>query len=239
MPIIILNFAKMQIIGTISSCYTEKFGIPRQPGLVTAARCHIEFQREFANDDAFIELENFSHLWILFLFHAAEQKKWHPTVRPPKLGGNRRVGVFASRSPFRPNSIGMSVVKNGGLERKKSSLILHIEGGDFLNGTPVIDIKPYLRASDCIPEATMGYAESTWQCPELPVVFSSLADQQTEALPSSRYPEIKRLIEQVLAQDPRPGYIEEERTFALQLYDLNITWHIDNGLVIVDSVLPR
>lgn len=229
----------MQIIGTISSCYTEKFGIPRQPGLVTAARSHIEFHREFANDDAFIELENFSHLWILFLFHAVEHNKWHPMVRPPKLGGNRRVGVFASRSPFRPNPIGLSVVKNLGLERKKSSLILHIEGGDFLNGTPILDIKPYLRGSDCVPEATMGYAEATWQRAELPVIFSSTAQQHLALLSPERYPELAKLIEQVLAQDPRPGYIEEARPFALQLYDLNITWHIDNGTAIVDGVLPR
>ena len=130
-------------IGTIHSCYKEKFGIPRQPGLVSSPAT-IVIDSSFSKDEAFRELETFSHVWVIFVFNGIENKKWKSTVRPPRLGGNQRIGVFASRSMFRPNPIGLSVVELKNIERKGSKIILNIIGGDFLDLTPVLDIKPYI-----------------------------------------------------------------------------------------------
>jgi tRNA-Thr(GGU) m(6)t(6)A37 methyltransferase TsaA len=155
-------------IGTIHSCYGEKFGIPRQPGLVKSATATLELLPPYNSPDALRGLDGFSHLWVIFLFHQSTRNQWKATVRPPRLGGNERVGVFASRSNFRPNPIGLSVVELLTVEGTQ----LHLGGGDFLDGTPVLDIKPYLPYADCIPSATGAFATrtpepvNTVECPD-------------------------------------------------------------------------
>lgn len=224
-------------IGVVHSCFKEKFGIPRQPGLVPSSLATIELYPPFQDPSAFNEIEQFSHLWIIFIFHGVPTKQWHPTVRPPKLGGNHRVGVFASRSPFRPNPIGLSTVKNLGVEKKNGSLFLRVQGGDFLEGTPVLDIKPYHVGADCLPEATMGYAGKPWQAERLVVVFSSLAEEEIAIYEKEQFPHLRDLVIQVLSLDPRPGYCDDEgKQFGLTLYDLNILWKIEGRQVFVLSV---
>ena len=146
-------------IGVIRSCFTEKFGIPRQPGLVPAARATLEVFSPYDHDEAFRDLDEFSHLWVLFVFHGIPAAKWRPTVCPPRLGGNRRTGVFATRSGFRPNPIGMSAVSLEGIRRQNGKLLLEMSGVDLLDRTPVLDIKPYLPYADALSGAFGGFAD--------------------------------------------------------------------------------
>ena len=145
-------------IGVIHSCFKEKFGIPRQPGLVPAARAVLELLPPYNRAEAVRGLEGFSHIWVSFVFHACLDAPWKPTVRPPRLGGNRRLGVFATRSTHRPNPIGLSAVELERIETGPGRVLLHLKGADLMDGTPVLDIKPYLPYSDVIPGATGGFA---------------------------------------------------------------------------------
>lgn len=229
-----------QPIGIVRSCFTEKFGIPRQPGLVTASSAHLELSPELARDAAFGGLEGFSHLWLVFVFHDCVEAGWKPTVRPPRLGGRRKVGVFASRAPYRPNPIGISAVANLGLERRGPKLLLHLGGVDLLDGTPVLDIKPYVPYADSIPDAQAGFAVETpgksW-----PVGFSDAATTQIAAVDPDGSKQLARLIIQVLEQDPRPGYMDrypQRSVFGMRLFDLNIQWALDDKGVQVVSVEP-
>lgn len=181
-------------IGLVRSCYTGKFGIPRQPGLVTAAEARLELFAEFAREEAFAGLEGFSHLWLLFVFHDAIAEGWRPTVRPPRLGGRRKVGVFASRSPHRPNPIGLSAVEFRGFVRGfdregggRCGLALRLGGVDLLDGTPVLDIKPYVPYADCLPQASSGFVPPPID-QEREVVFSPQAMAQARALSQRRVP---------------------------------------------------
>ena len=231
-------------LGLVRSCYTGKFGIPRQPGLVTAAEARLELFAEFAREEAFAGLEGFSHLWLLFVFHDALAEGWRPTVRPPRLGGRRKVGVFASRSPHRPNPMGLSAVEFRGFIRGfdregsgQGGLALRLGGVDLLDGTPVLDIKPYVPYADCLPQASSGFVPPPPD-QEREVIFSpqalaqahqlsqarapfqrrvtaqpqALAQTQTEELEQAAGPDGERhlvdLITQVLRQDPRPGYMD-------------------------------
>ena len=164
-------------IAITRSCFQDKFGVPRQPGLTRHARAELIIQPPFDREDAFRGLETASHLWLTFQFHEAVRADWRPVVRPPRLGGNRKMGVFASRSPFRPNSLGLSVVRNEGLVRKDGQLILRISDHDLIEGTPILDIKPYLPFADSVPEATLGWADSA-PVERLPVIFMPEADLQ-------------------------------------------------------------
>ncbi len=227
-----------QAIGVIHSCFREKFGIPRQPGLATAAHATLEFLPDFARAEAVRGLEDFSHIWIQFVFHQCLREKWKATVRPPRLGGNQRLGVFASRSTFRPNPIGLSVVKLEGIREEGPRLWLELSGMDLLDGTPVLDIKPYLPYADIIADARAGYAPAA---PSTDTVIEFSAE--AEALLAHRQnqiPDLRLLIEQVLSQDPRPAYRagkDEARTFGMRLYDLDVRWrHLPGRILVTDIV---
>jgi len=227
-------------IGIVHSCFTEKFGIPRQPRLATAARATLEILAPYDRDEAFNGLDAFSHLWLVFVLHAIPKGKWKPTVRPPRLGGNRRVGVFATRSGFRPNAIGMSAVVLEDIRRHKGKLLLELSGIDLLDQTPVLDIKPYLPYADIIQEAIGGFAS---QCPEasIPVAFTAQAEQSC-ALLENDHPGFLDLLEQVLGADPRPAYVERQpaRTdFGMRLYDVNVRWRVQEGTIVVHTVENR
>lgn len=194
-------------IAITRSCFRDKFGVPRQPGLTRHARADLIIQPPFDREDAFRGLETASHLWLTFQFHEAVRAEWRPVVRPPRLGGNRKMGVFASRSPFRPNSLGLSVVRNEGLIRKDGELILRISDHDLIEGTPILDIKPYLPFADSVPEATLGWADSP-PTERLEVVFLPEAEAQIRQLSPEDYPELRPLIEDVVAYDPGPLFAE-------------------------------
>lgn len=204
--------------------------MPRQPGLTRYARADLVIEPPFDREDAFRGLETASHLWLTFQFHEAVRAEWRPVVRPPRLGGNKKVGVFASRSPFRPNSLGLSVVRNEGLLRKDGRLVLQISDHDLIEGTPILDIKPYLPFADSVAGASLGWAE-TPPTEKLPVVFLPEAEQQLSQLPADKYPDLRLLIEDVVSYDPRPSFRrgrEEERIYGAHLYDLNVRFRFVN-----------
>ena len=224
-------------IGVIRSCFTEKFGIPRQPRLAPAAQATLEVLPPYDRDEAFRGIEDFSHLWIVFVFHGIPAGKWRPTVRPPRLGGNRRTGVFATRSGFRPNPIGMSAVALEGIRRSKSKLLLDLSGIDLLDGTPVLDIKPYLPYADGIGQAVGGFADSP-PTAHIPVAYTAAACDACKRM-EQKQPGFTRLLEQVLGADPRPAYVEAhaKRTeFGLRLYNINIRWRCGSKGIVVEAI---
>jgi tRNA-Thr(GGU) m(6)t(6)A37 methyltransferase TsaA len=224
-------------IGTIHSCFKEKFGIPRQPGLVPEATASLEIHSPYDREEAFRGLERFSHIWVLFIFHGLARGSWRPTVRPPRLGGNERIGVFATRSGFRPNPIGLSAVRLNGLIREAGSLLLRIAGVDFLDQTPVLDIKPYLPYADSLPSASGGFAQ-TPPGRDFEVVFSAAAEAACRRF-SSRLPQLRALVTGILKGDPRPGYYHEKpvkRDFGMRLYDLDVRWECAGDTVTVLSI---
>ena len=225
---------KFDTIALIESPYQEKFAIPRQPNLVSAAKGKVVLVGDANNSDLVRDIEQFSHIWLLFIFHGTQAQGWKPLVRPPRLGGNKKTGVLATRSTFRPNPIGMSVVKLDKVTVDNKQTILHISGLDLLNGTPIVDIKPYVPYSDAIIDANAGFAQ---QQPDagLRVVFSEQA-QADLAQYQHCHNELALLIEQVLAQDPRPAYKQgktDDKIYGMSLYDLNIQWQ----LTALDTVL--
>jgi tRNA-Thr(GGU) m(6)t(6)A37 methyltransferase TsaA len=230
-------------IGIIRSCFTEKFGIPRQPRLADAARATLEILPPYDRDEAFSGLEAFSHLWLVFVFHGIPQGRWRPTVRPPRLGGNQRVGVFATRSGFRPNPIGISGVALEGIRRHQGKLSLTLSGVDLLDRTPVLDIKPYLPYADSIAGAKGGFAAERPPT-RLHIEFSDAARKVCNRLEKT-YPGFTELVAQVLAADPRPAYIDEhsERTdFGMRLYDQNVRWSVREDTIVVhriEAAAPR
>lgn len=225
-------------IGIIHSPYREKFAVPRQPGLVTAARGEIHLTGDCNRQEVLRGLEDFSHLWITFVFHEVLEQGWKPTVRPPRLGGNRKVGVFASRAPFRPNPLGLSVVEFQGIEKRGRQWVIKLGGIDMVNGTPVLDIKPYVPYADAIPDARGGFTEN--QPPaEVAVIFSMQSLQQL-AVYENEYPNLKLLIEQVIAQQPQPAYHDHsrDRAYGMALHDLNIRWRVTPGGCLVEQIHP-
>ena len=227
----------MKPIGFICSPYLEKFAIPRQPMLAPSAIGYCELINEAGNPDAVRELETFSHIWILFDFHQTKIQGWQALVRPPRLGGNKKVGVFASRSTFRPNSIGMSLVELIKVEsltiNKKPINRLHVKGLDLVHGTPILDIKPYLPYSDSVPNALAGYAQNTPQT-HLQIKFTKL-------LTSEIQPDLKQLIIEVLQQDPRPAYqygqiSNREYGVLLAGYNIKFTYPEINTIKVLSMV---
>jgi tRNA-Thr(GGU) m(6)t(6)A37 methyltransferase TsaA len=213
-------------IARIHSCFSEKFGIPRQPGLAAKATARMEMLPPYDRSEMVRGLEKFSHIWIHFLFHDAITEGWRPTVRPPWLGGRKRVGVFASRSPHRPNFIGLSVVRLLEIHLEGKRLFLELAGVDFLDQTPVFDIKPYLPYSDRIIEATGGYAvEPKGAAAE--VEFSDEALAFCLAYRQEKGRDLSGLIREILQQDPRPASQKEDgRNFGMLLWDINVRWQV-------------
>lgn len=227
-----------QPVGIIHTPYQQKFAIPRQPGLVNSAVGIIQFLPQFSDPNMLRDIEQFSHLWLIFQFHATTEQGWSPLVRPPRLGGNQKTGVFATRSSFRPNNMGLSVVEFVKVVLQQKTLELHVRGMDLLDGTPILDIKPYIPYADALPEAKGGFAQHS---PTLmPVTFSRLAMQQVLHL-EQHYPELKTLISQVLAQDPRPAYhakSEPDKLYGMNLYKLNIQWRVIDDCCQVEDIQP-
>ena len=214
-------------IGVIRSPYKEKFAVPRQPGLVKSCSGELHLLPPYNQADAVRGLEAFSHLWVLFVFHQTMEGGWRPTVRPPRLGGNARMGVFATRSTFRPNPIGMSLVELRGIRCQKEHVILELGGLDLVDGTPVVDIKPYLPFAESLPEARASYAQDAPQA-SVDVSFTVEIAEQLIGL-EKRYPHLRQVIAEVLAQDPRPAYRkneEEGKTYAVWLLDFNVRWRV-------------
>lgn len=223
-------------IGKIQTPYKEKFAIPRQPGLAKSAVGTIIFTDEYNDPNYLRGIEQFSHLWLLFHFHQTADKGHSPLVRPPRLGGNQKIGVFATRSTFRPNGIGMSVVEFSDVNYEKNKLVLNVKGIDLLDGTPILDIKPYVPYADNIPHAIGGMAQHS---PDLmPVVFSEQATNDLEQF-EKHHPELSKLIQEVLSQDPRPAYQQgshSDKIYGMSLYDLNIQWQVINEQNVVLSI---
>ncbi len=217
----------LKAIGTIHSCFKEKFGIPRQPGLVTEAEAALELLPPYNQPDALQGLEGYSHLWISFIFHQSMDTPWRPMVRPPRLGGNKKVGVFATRSPIRPNPMGLSVVKLISVDQKACRLLL--KGVDLLDGTPVLDIKPYLPYVDAITDAQGGFAPQAPERNAIEVTFEEQAQQALCKIAGKKQPQMMRLIQQLIKQDPRPAYMKsdaEPREFGMHLHNFNLRWQM-------------
>ena len=220
----------VDVIAHIRTDLPEKFGVPRQSGLVPQLRGTIVFEPAYRNPDALRGLEGFSHLWLIFQFHRAVRESWSPTVRPPRLGGNRRMGVFATRSPFRPNAIGLSCVKLEGVRLdEKLGPVVEVSGADPVDGTPILDIKPYLPYADCRVDATGGFTDpldgQTLQVNCDPALLDRFTPQQREGLLG------------VLACDPRPRYQEDpERVYGLAFAGRNVKFTVKDGVLTVLTV---
>ena len=221
--------ADIQPIAYMQSDFGGKFGIPRQSGLVDALRSTIVFQPEYRNADALRGIEGFSHLWIIWQFSQAVGKEWSPTVRPPRLGGNTRMGVFATRSPFRPNNLGLSCVTLLGVERTEDrGTVLHVGGADLLDGTPIFDIKPYIPYCDCHPDALGGFTQEAGD-------YLLQVDFPAELL--GVLPEEKRdAAVGVLSHDPRPSYQQQPgRVYGMTFAGCNIRFTVEDGVLHVIS----
>ena len=222
----------MDTIGHVETDLPEKFGVPRQSGLVEALTGRIVFDPPYRRQEALREIEGFSHLWVLWVFSASVGQPWHFTVRPPRLGGNRRVGVFASRAPFRPNPIGLSCVRLLGVDRNApDGPCLLVAGVDMTDGTPVLDVKPYVPVTDCRPQAEQGYTRTT----RLHALTVVLPQPRPACLPADKEQALRGL----LASDPRPGYEDDpEKVYGMTFAGLQITFRVENGCVQVLQIRP-
>jgi len=220
----------MKIIAHIETDFKEKFGIPRQSGLVSESTGRIIFEKEYSVPEAFRGLEDFSHIWVLWQFSEAVREDWSPTVRPPLLGGNKRMGVFATRSPFRPNAIGLSALKLDKVEFSKTEgIILHVSGADLLDGIPIYDIKPYLPYADSIPRAVGGFTESLEER-HLEVDFP-------ENLLTGVAEEKRTALKAVLSADPRPSYQDDpERIYGMSFASYEIKFTVNGRTLKVTDV---
>lgn len=218
------NSFSLSTIGIIHSCYKEKFGIPKQPGLIVGATARLELLPPYNRLDTLEGLDDFSHIWIQFIFHACIKENWKAKIRPPRLGGKEKLGVFATRATHRPNPIGLSVVKIGRIYQEGKRIFIDLYGADLLDGTPVLDIKPYLPYADNITDARGGFAPKPTQTK--PVQFSEQAKNQCEHYQSLHNREITSLIKQIIEQDPRPAYLSNQvdREHGIKLWDVNIKW---------------
>jgi len=234
-------------IGVIESCFKEKFGIPRQPGLARSATAVIRLDKS----DPFLaqslrRLEEFSHLWVIYVFHEHGSRNWKPSIRPPRLGGAEKVGVLASRSPHRPNPIGLSAVELVRVDlQDPAGAAIHVRGGDFLDGSPVLDIKPYLPYADSIAEASAGWADEP--ITKTPVEFTALAeDKIAQAGSEEECRQLRAMITEVLELDPRPAFQKRRMPatspeaqgldFGFALMHVDVKWRIDQGRFVVTDL---
>lgn len=221
----------MQVIARVRNDFPTKFGLPRQSGLAPV-EAMVVFEPPYRVPEALRGLEGFSHLWLIWGFHRAERASWSPTVRPPRLGGNRRVGVFATRSPFRPNPLGLSCVRlERVVETPDAGMALVVSGADMMDGTPVYDIKPYLPYADCHPEASGGFAEAARDygvqvsCPE--ALLSRVPEDRRPALLAA------------LSQDPRPAYQQDgQRVYGMPYAGLDVRFRVADGILTVVDIVP-
>lgn len=223
----------MHIIAHIENAFQTKFGIPRQSGLVSSLQSKIIFESSYRNPDAFRGLEGYSHIWLIWQFSDAIRENWSPTVRPPRLGGNQRMGVFATRSPFRPNPIGLSVVRLDQIVwNEPESPVLYVNGADLMNGTPIYDIKPYLPHIDSHPEASGGFAVQVADH-VLQVVFPN---QWLARVPAN----LQKALCEILEQDPRPSYQHDpNRVYGFYFANLEIKFTVQNNILTVCSVMRQ
>ena len=221
---------RLVAVAKIHTEFTDKFGIPRQSGLVSSLRGEIVFEPEFRSKDAIRGLEEFSHIWLLWEFSEAVRNDWSPTVRPPRLGGNKRVGVFATRSPFRPNAVGLSCVKLESVNlHTDHGPVLHVSGADLMDGTPIFDIKPYLPFADSHPEASGGFTDRTKEYSlevEIPEeILRVVAEEKREALKA------------VLAHDPRPSYQNDpERIYGMEFAGYEVKFCVADEILYVTKI---
>ena len=221
----------MNVIARIHSDFATKFGVPRQSGLVEALESTIVFEPEYRNPEALRGLEGFSHLWLVWVFDQAVRKEWSPTVRPPRLGGNVRMGVFATRSPFRPNPIALSCVKLAGIEQTADrGTILRVRGADLMDGTPILDIKPYIPYADAHPEALGGFAA----VPAGETLEVLIPPDMLEKIP----PERREALRGVLAQDPRPHYQNDPgRIYGFGFAGMQVKFSVEGTCLTVREIL--
>ena len=220
----------IQVIARMKSDFPTKFGIPRQSGLVEELRSTVIFEPEFRNTDALRGIEGYSHLWLIWQFSEAVRTDWSPTVRPPRLGGNTRMGVFATRSPFRPNNLGLSSVRLLGVEHTEAyGTVLHIGGADLMDGTPIFDIKPYIPYSDCHPDATGGFTDTAGD-------FLLQVDFPADLL--ALLPQDKRdAAIGILSHDPRPSYQRKsDRIYGISFAGFDIRFAVNEDVLTVASV---
>ena len=225
-----MDDVNIQVIARMKSDFPSKFGIPRQSGLVEALRSTIIFEPEFRNADALRGIEGYSHLWLIWQFSEAVRQEWSPTVRPPRLGGNTRMGVFATRSPFRPNNLGLSSVKLLGVEQTAQyGTVLHVGGADLMDGTPIFDIKPYIPYSDCHADALGGFTD-TADAFLLEVNFPA---ELLEKLPEDN----REAALSLLSHDPRPSYQRKaDRVYGLPFAGFDIRFTVDNSRLTVVEI---
>ncbi len=216
----------LEPIGVVRSCFGGKFSAPRQPGLCPSAWGRLVFHEPYGSPESLRGLDGFSHVWLIFGFHATSAQGWRPTVRPPRLGGNERVGVLASRSTFRPNGLGLSLLRLEGIENGTGESILHLGGLDLIDGTPVYDIKPYLSYAESVPDAVCGYAAT--HPLRLDLAVAPEAEEFFQMLPDRA----RSVIREALSLDPRPaaGACAPERVFGAGLCGCNVKFTIDGNL---------
>lgn len=225
-----MDKAEIQVIARMKSDFPTKFGIPRQSGLVEELRSTVIFEPAFRNDDALRGIENYSHLWLIWQFSESVREDWSPTVRPPRLGGNTRLGVFATRSPFRPNSLGLSSVRLLGVEKTAEfGTVLHVGGADLMDGTPIFDIKPYIPYGDCHTDATGGFTDTAGD-------YLLKVDFPEKLL--ALLPEDKRCaVIGVLSHDPRPSYQRSpDRVYGIRFAGLDIRFRVEGDRLTVVAV---
>ena len=222
----------LKIIARVRSDFPTKFGIPRQSNLVADSRATIVFEPEYQSPDALRGLEDFSHIWLIWGFSEAERDAWSPTVRPPRLGGNTRMGVFATRSPYRPNPIGLSSVRVAGIERHpRLGPVVHVLGADCMDGTPVYDIKPYIPYADCHPDAVGGFAGAA----PIPTLEVDIAGCWLALLPA----ETAAVLREVLAYDPRPPYQRDpDRVYGLEFGGFEVKFSVVGRVLTVTEITP-
>lgn len=223
----------IQAIARMHSDFSSKFGIPRQSGLVQELRSTIVFEPEFRNPDALRGIEEFSHLWLIWQFSEAVRQGWSATVRPPRLGGNTRMGVFATRSPFRPNNLGLSSVTLLGVEQTKNyGTVLHVGGADLMDGTPIFDIKPYIPYGDCHPDAVGGFTDRAGEF----LLNVEFPQQLLEMLPEDK----RDAAIGVLSHDPRPSYQRNpERVYGMPFAGVDIRFTVKENVLTVQEIVPN